>query len=137
LNGDLDEEYEIVGRLDLALGDLEVALGLNGAGTNVHCRRNVDNTIIDSTTGLLFNTGINTSQKEISFIGRFHAKRGNMRRSYTMQATQFSDDAVGATYENTGAYVDETANLTSIDFICDLASGILAGSWVEVRRVKA
>lgn len=137
LNGDLDEEYEIVGRLDLALGDLEVALGLNGAGTNVHCRRNVDNTIIDSTTGLLFNTGINTSQKEISFIGRFHVKRGNMRRSYTMQAMQFSDDAVGATYENTGAYVDETANLTSIDFICDLASGILAGSWVEVRRVKA
>lgn len=90
LDGDNDEEYEIVGRLDKALAAASISLAINGSSVNVHCRRNVNNTIVDSTVGLLFNTGIDTVQKETTFIARFHVKRGNMRRAYTMQAMQFS-----------------------------------------------
>jgi hypothetical protein len=138
LNGDLDEEYEVVGRLDLTTTAHSLDMQINGTSVNLSTGRvNNGGGIINDTAGLFLGSGAVSSENELSFRMRFFVKRGNMRRGW--EASTVHTFSAGTIHVNnhTGVLLDETANITSIGFNSTVASGILAGSWVEVRRVKA
>ncbi|MDP2607307.1 MAG: hypothetical protein Q8S00_32620 [Deltaproteobacteria bacterium] len=138
LNGDLDEEYEIIGRLILSNASQTVDVAPNGSGANMSTRWSSNGgAATTDAAGQIASLGA-TSQCVIYPDFRFLVERetGSFR-TFSGTCNVIYNSTTTNLFELMGSYLSNTDNLTSLDFISSVASGFLAGSWVEVRRVKA
>jgi len=142
LDGDLDGEYEITGSLIMTASAFDIDMGPNGDAANLKTMRVLDGGIgILDTAGLLVTSGASAGNIW-KFRMTFWASRtqngvATVRGFELSAAHQFDTGNQITRHSLSGTYRDSAANLTSIDFVCTTAGGILAGSEVVVRRVKA
>lgn len=140
LDGDTDEDYLIIGRLKLATAILDVDMEINGAGTNLTVKATRDGgAATTDTAGRIYNAGVAPSTTHmISFELHLHADRVDSGTRRSFSGTMCLDyDSTIFTYHLSGAYLDETSNITSIDFTSTSASGILTGSEITIRKLSA
>lgn len=141
LNGDADGEYEISGKLILTALSNTLSLKLNGATTSVRVGTVIAGGAMSvSTVGVVVTSSAVGSRNEYSFKGTLWVKRtqngATVIRSGRWQATHAYDSGPNmGTHDTAIAYEDAAANLTSLAFTNSVASGILAGSEVIVRKV--
>jgi hypothetical protein len=142
LKGDLDEEYEIEGNLFLSLSANNLTLAPNGDTANLGSRRVVNGGNSSSGDGLVLVCGASSTRNQFHF--RCIARVGRSRNGVAqLQPYEFT----GARIYNTSPLIDvqhvvigyytSAAELTFLDFTSSVASGILTGSEIVVRRVKA
>jgi hypothetical protein len=142
LDGDNDGTYEIEGTIFLTNSANNLLIAPNGDTSNMHARQGANNGTTTSIDGKVVISGAVTSRNEFAFkclayVAR--TKNGTTRiRSFQFTASHLYDSGPNVnTHTAVVAYEDAAANLASLDFTCSVASGILAGSEVTVRRVKA
>jgi len=141
LDGDTDGEYEISGTLITSLSAQDVDIAPNGSTTNMNTERVVSGgSAVDDSNGQFNSSGSATGHNVLRVKMRFWAARTingvAVRRGFrATNAHQFGASSWINNIDVSGNWEDAAANLTSLDFICTLASGILEGSEVTVRRV--
>ena len=138
LNGDLDGEYEVVGRLKMnTTSALTVSWLPNGLTTDMSLNSWNDGNQTASTVGVFLNIGATTTSAEFEFRARFWVERGVTRRGLESIGGALFNVSTLFVHQAAGFLLNDTDNITSLDFVNSVASGFLAGSWVEVRRIKA
>ena len=144
LDGDLDEEYEIVGKLIVAGGvTWDMTIGPNGDTGNMKTMRVLNGGAGIVSAGGLYSEGAASAGNHLlKFRMRFWAARtqNGVTAHRGFEASQVFQFDVGNLLTNhliSGSYRSSAANLTSLDFVIDIADAILAGSEVVVRRIKA
>jgi hypothetical protein len=142
LNGDLDGTYEIEGTIFLTTSANNLLLAPNGDTSNLKSAQSANGAFTSSADGkIVISAGVSTRNEFnfrcLAYVSR--TKNGVTRiRSFQFTASHTFDTATNVnTFISNVAYEDGAANLTGLDFTCSVASGILAGSEVIVRRVKA
>jgi len=138
LNGDLDAEYEVVGRLKMnTLAAFNISWLPNGLTADMSIKSYADAAVNNSAVGVFLNVGAVTNALEFEFRARFFAGRGVTKRGLECTGNAVYNLSTLFTFQAAGYLINDTDNITSLDFVSSVASGFLAGSWVEVRRVKA
>ncbi|MBW2690999.1 MAG: hypothetical protein JRE57_00015 [Deltaproteobacteria bacterium] len=139
LDGDTDGEYEISGTLLLSLSAHDLDIEPNGSTTGVRTSRTNDGLLAhDDASGLFMNNGATSGALIVSFTGRIWAARtvGGVARHRTIRIDYVQNYTGNMNLGYIGAALeDDSANLTGLDFTSSVASGILEGSEVTVRRV--
>jgi hypothetical protein len=140
LNGDLDEEYEINGKIRLTTSINNLLISTNGGGTIRS--RTVVNGIDQGTdlTGIILVSSAVGSRNEFSFKGRLFFARsldGNtVVPSIVLEGTHCFDLGDNINSQLVNACIESiVSNITTMTFTSSVASGILAGSYVEIRRL--
>ena len=147
LNGDLDGTYEIEGDLIIDPAIISISAQPNGSTANIFSV----SALLDVTKTHLAGEWRIMSQGVA--VGTYHYIRFRMiffaartkngvarNRSYYCDGSEdfdFNATVHNNTFVSSGTLENQTANLTSLDFVSSLASGIKAGSEIVVRRVKA
>lgn len=140
LDGDTHENYVIVGRLKLANSALDIDMEINGAGTSLSVKATRDGgAATTDTAGRIYNASVGpTTTHMISFELNLHADRVDSGTRRSFSGTMCLDyDSTPFAYHLSGIYLDETANITSIDFTSTTASGILSGSEITIWKRSA
>lgn len=143
LDGDNDGEYEVTGQLFLTTSAVTLSFRPNGSGTSMTTASVVSGgTETVGTTGEVLVGGATSSYRQLKFRMRLFASRtvngASSWRGFEMSAVEQIGDGDGINVHSVrGSFVDATANLASFDFSSSVASGLLDGSEVVVRRIEA
>lgn len=140
LDGDVDGIYEVEGQLLLAITDGNLQIRPNGVTSNLKSsiHDEVSSTDHGSDWRLGTWTGVTTYLAYDFKMYLYAAKSvgGSVRRRRYHLNGQRDGGNFSNRMQGGGVWNESTSKLTSLDFVSSVASGILAGSKVTVRRVS-
>lgn len=141
LNGDADEEYEITFDLILPVGSGNIQIEINGGTPGTSSEINNGGTFTEyADWRLLEYAGLGGTAQYYSGSIRMRASRtvGGVARpiQYWFEGHRQSDQPLIVTMLGVGFVTGLAANLTSLEFVHSVASGLKAGSQITVRRVS-
>ena len=145
LDGDADGVYEIEGDLIVSLSPIIITAEPNGSASDlfsVYALLDVAKSNVNSTWTLINQGATVTVFHHLRFKMTLHSARTkngvNRNRSYLLNGEEgydFSATNHQNTFQSAGTMENQTANLTSLDFISSVTDGILDGSQVTVRYI--